>query len=367
MADHLKTRYRITAHDQAEAEALAERISLEQSAELPKGALEKLPHTVPVGKIRGIHPDDAGYFILEMDWPAALFGQDRLQLLNVLFGNISLLPGIRLESVEWSSVAGLFPGPAQGISGIRQQLNIYDRPLSCAALKPIGLTADELADWLRQFVRGGFDIIKDDHGLADQPSAPFSERLEKCSRAAAEAEQKRGRPVIYAPNVTASPETLPKRLELCRKAGLRMVMISPHLTGPDSLSLPGRYGLGVMAHPAFSGSMVLKRDSGIAPHVLYGEVWRALGADGVIYPNAGGRFVLSPDDCKAINQSARNPDLPWNPSWPIPGGGMQRNTIHEWTARYGNDTIFLIGGSIYEAPEGIEQASAKFTQALQQS
>ena len=42
----------------------------------------------------------------------------------------------------------------------------------------MGLPAHALADLAYQFALGGIDIIKDDHGLADQSFAPFKERVE---------------------------------------------------------------------------------------------------------------------------------------------------------------------------------------------
>lgn len=366
MSSAIKTAYEVTAEDGAAADQIAERIALEQSAELPKQSAMNQPHSVPLGEVQSVRQLSGNRHRIEILFPAELFGDDRLQLINVLFGNVSLLPGIRLVDVDWNAVGQLFPGPGFGIDGVREEMQIFNRPLSCAALKPIGLTANELADLFYQFGGGGFDLIKDDHGLTNQPSAPFAERLESCRIAAERVQQEGGRPVAYVPNVTGSPDEVRYRLELCRKADLRFVMLSPHLSGFESLTWPQEYGLGALAHPAFSGSMVIQAESGIEPRLLYGEIWRAFGADGVIYPNAGGRFVLDNQDCQALNQAVRNPELPWKPGWPVPGGGIQRDTIGDWISRYGNDTIFLIGGSLYEAPEGLEQASASFTQTLQE-
>lgn len=44
-----------------------------------------------------------------------------------------------------------------------------------------GSVRNELAG---TFARAGLDIIKDDHGIADQARAPFAERVVACQRAA---------------------------------------------------------------------------------------------------------------------------------------------------------------------------------------
>lgn len=363
----LATRYRLRASDKNEAGAMAERIALEQSAELPRQVVDRLPEDIPTGRIDHLEQLDSESFALHISWPVALFDDDPLQLINVLFGNISLLPGIRLEFVDWNPITNCFYGPYLGIDGIREKLGITDRALSCTALKPIGLSPEDLAELTGKFARGGIDLIKDDHGLADQKSAPFDKRITACANVAGNEEQRLGRSCWYIPNVTSNSAELPKRLKACRNAGICMVMLCPHLTGLDSLTLPAEYELGVLAHPAFSGSSVLQPDSGIHPALLYGELWRAWGADGIIYPNSGGRFVLGDEDCAGINASARNPELPWKRAWPVPGGGIDRNSVSEWVQRYGKDTIFLIGGSLYDAPDGIEAASSDFRRALQNS
>ncbi len=361
----LPVRYRLKVSTEDDAYDLAERIALEQSAELPKTVVEKLRPPPPTGEIVSISKKEEGGYELEINWPLSLIDGDKLQLVNVIFGNISLIPGIQLQHVDWSKIDDVLPGPLQGITGFRERLQVPERALSCTALKPVSLTSDELAGYLSRFASAGVDIIKDDHGLTNQNSAPFYERLKECSEAAADAEQKRGRACWYVPNVTATATDLPKRLEACREAGLNAVMITPHLTGLDALSQPAEFGLGALAHPAFSGSMVVHSDSGLHPALLYGELWRGFGADGVIYANSDGRFSYSSEDCEAINFSARNRDLPWKPAWPVPAGGINRDTVPYWLQRYGRDTIFLIGGSLYEAPEGLEQATRNFCKSLQ--
>ncbi|MER8474214.1 RuBisCO large subunit C-terminal-like domain-containing protein [Mesorhizobium sp. M1328] len=49
-----------------------------------------------------------------------------------------------------------------------------------SAIKPVGLDVEALATLSHDFAMGGMDFVKDDHGLADQLSAPFSDRLTAC-------------------------------------------------------------------------------------------------------------------------------------------------------------------------------------------
>ena len=92
--------------------------------------------------------------------------------MNVLFGNISLKKGFRLSRLEdGGTLWGKFKGPRFGREGLRALLGVPHRPLLSTAVKPMGLPAEELALLAGRFAAGGIDIIKDDHGLANQPFA----------------------------------------------------------------------------------------------------------------------------------------------------------------------------------------------------
>jgi len=44
------------------------------------------------------------------------------------------------------------------------------------------------------------------------------------------------------------------------------------------------------------------------------------------------------------------------PAFPAPGGGIDAARVPHWLERYGADTIFLIGGSLYAQPDPIAAA-----------
>jgi len=55
-----------------------------------------------------------------------------------------------------------------------------------------------------------------------------------------------------------------------------------------------------MAHPAFSGTYVHSATSGISHGVMYGILMRLAGADMTVFPNYGGRFSFSEEQCRNI-------------------------------------------------------------------
>lgn len=161
---------------------------------------------------------------------------DLPQLLNLLFGNISLARGIRLERVDWpDELLSRFPGPRFGVAGLRERLGVPERPLLATSLKPVGLSPRELAHAAAECVLGGIDLLKDDHSLSDQPSAPFRERLFAIAEAVRAANRRSGRRSIYLPNLTGPVDRLFERVDDLREAGVGAAMVAPLLLGFDAV------------------------------------------------------------------------------------------------------------------------------------
>ena len=356
--------YRIRAGSKNEAHQFAEKIGTEQSVEMP---LAVVP---PSGKkslpeVHSVTQLNEDLWTASLSYPISLFGDDITQFLNVLFGNISLLHNIKITNIDEGVFKKSFYGPEFGIEGLRKKLNVPERALSCTALKPIGLSPGELAENSYQFTMGGIDIIKDDHGLANQQTADFRARVTACVQAVRMGEQISGKKTLYFPNITTSPAYVLDRFHEALELGADGVLISPQLTGLEMLhTLSSRGHLPVMAHPAFSGPYVIHESHGFLPDLYYGKLWRALGADAIIYPNAGGRFSFSRETCKRINQRARDKFHTFNASFPTPAGGMNMQSLPDQITHYGNNTIYLIGGNLHEQKAGLQEATKQFQNLL---
>ena len=348
MAEYVDVTYEILAADRSQALDRAEDITVEQTLEMPRRLVAAEVADTMAGRVTALEALAQGRYRALISFPLAAAGGELTQFLNLLFGNISLKPGLRITDIDWPpELLRRFGGPGHGIDGLRAATGAVERPLLCTALKPMGLDARALAERCAAFARGGLDIIKDDHGLADQVSAPFGERLARCQEAVAEVNAAHGGHSLYFPNVTAGPGELPARLEAVLAAGCRGVLLNPWVTGLATLSwVRDTTGLMVMAHPSLTGAY-FQDGHGIAVEVMLGDLFRVAGADAVIYPNAGGRFGLTAQTCEAINQRLRRALPGLRPAAPVPAGGMDLDSIPGWARRYGPDTIFLLGGSLY--------------------
>jgi ribulose-bisphosphate carboxylase large chain len=326
--------------------ARTEALLLEQTVELPREAV-RLPFSRDnlVGRVVSTKEAGPGEFIVTLAQPAANVGANPAQLLNVLFGNCSLQPDVELEDLRLPpSVAAALGGPRFGVAGIRRLVGISGRALTASVLKPVGLSVSEAASLCRSLALAGIDIIKDDHGLADQPFCPFPDRVRACLAATEDAAQKTGRRSLYVPSLVGSPTRVLHQAWTAKELGAGAAMVSPMLVGLPFLSeLAADIGMPILAHPAFAGSFR------ISPPALLGRLFRAFGADAVIFPNAGGRFSYDRETCSAIAAALRVPDAGAAPAFPVPAGGIRRENVQEVLATFGADTVLLLGASLLEA------------------
>jgi len=91
---------------------------------------------------------------------------------------------IKLMDIEFpESFLRHFEGPKFGIQGLRDMLQVYDRPIFFGVVKPnIGLSPDDFAELAYQSWLGGLDIAKDDEMLSDVVWSPLRERAERQER-----------------------------------------------------------------------------------------------------------------------------------------------------------------------------------------
>jgi len=176
--NRLSVLYRL-AGDERAAHRTAQDICLEQTVEIPDALVpDGLVRDHLLGQIEGLEARPEGGYSARISYAVEVAGAGLTQLLNVLFGNISIKAGIRAERLDLpETMLRSFRGPRYGRNGLRERLEVPTRPFLCTALKPLGLSPDGLAELAYRFALGGIDIIKDDHGLADQKFACFRERV----------------------------------------------------------------------------------------------------------------------------------------------------------------------------------------------
>lgn len=341
--ERITVTYRIAGDD---PQSVAEAIRVEQTIEFPFDLAPKWIQEEVVGRVESIDGS-----VVRISYDPRTVGGDLVQLLNLLWGNVSLFAGVRITDIALpDSLVARFRGPRFGVPGLRARFAADHRPLVTTALKPMGRTTEELAATAVILAEAGFDMIKDDHGLANQPWAPWRERVRRISAAVREAADRAGTRSVYMPALNVPTEYLHEAAHEAKQAGAGALLVLPGLTGLDAMRMladDDELALPVMSHPSFLGSHVVNPAQGLDHGLLLGLLQRLAGADLCIFPNYGGRFSFSESECADIRERCAAPLGDLNPSWPTPGGGMTVERIPELRAFYGPDVALLIGGALH--------------------
>lgn len=359
-----------TYHVRCDARAIAvraEALAIEQSIELPRGAVrEGLIVAEIAGRVEEITQTSPEMFMVQVSLAASTMPPEAGQLMNILFGNTSLHDDVALVDVAFpEGYARAFGGPRRGLAGLRTAVGAGDRPLTASALKPQGLGTADLAQLAGAMARGGLDIVKDDHGLADQAYSPFAARVPACAAAVRQANRDTGRHTLYAPSLSGDLDRLRAQMKLVRAEGLGAVLVAPMVIGlPAFTALVAETpDVVFLAHPSMAGA------ARIAPELLLGRLFRLLGADAAIFPNYGGRFTYSIETCRRIAGAAlatwTDGSTDIRPAAPAPAGGMTLDRVPELLDFYGRDAILLIGGSLLAAGDGLTAAAADFQRRVE--
>lgn len=343
--------YRIAADTYEEAKERAFGIAVEQTVECPYELVEDSwigRHIV--GQIEDIQQPGSGVYYATISYTPDAVDGEFSELLNMLFGNASLYPGVRLMSFALTDAmyAG-FQGPRFGRAGIRNLCGVQDGPIFMSAVKPIGTSAKELAAMVSALARGGCPIIKDDHSLYNQSYAPFAERVAACADAVREANAKTGGSSIYIANASGDGLEFLRRAYEAQELGADGIMAAPGIIGfplIQQLAEADDFHLPLFIHPCFSGCATMHEDSGISPFCYYGQIGRLAGADAVIFTSFGGRFSHSEEDCQRIAGSTGADMGTLKPAFPVPSGGMKWQLFPNMCRVYGSDAIFLVGGAL---------------------
>jgi ribulose-bisphosphate carboxylase large chain len=346
-------------HVRCDARSIEERaraIAIEQSVEMPIGAIEdEFVRSQIVGRVVAIAERSRDLFEVRIRLAGETIGRDPGQLINMLFGNTSLHADVALHDVELpGELVAAFAGPRHGLDELRRRAGAPVRALTCSALKPQGLRTGKLAELAQHFAAGGIDYIKDDHGLADQAYSPFAARVEAIAAAL------RGGATRYVPSLSGDLDAMRRQIDMARTAGIDAVMAAPMIAGLANFHRLVREhpDMAFFAHPTLAGAA-------IAPPLLFGKLFRMLGADAVIFPNHGGRFGYSPAICRLLAATALQDWHGLRPCVPVPAGGMTRDRVPEMLDFYGPDIMLLIGGALLEAGAQLVAATSAFVTEVQ--
>ncbi len=292
------------------------------------------------------------------------------QLLCTLAGgqyDISILEQVRLLDFQlpqhWAS---FFPGPRFGLSGIREILKVYDRPLLGAIIKPkTGLSPKLIAEICYELALGGCDFIKEDEILGNPFFCRMEERVPLISEILQRASRKTGTKTLYAPCLTVGVKHLK---EHCRKA-VRLGATALHFNLYCGLSsyrmIAEDPQISVPIHVQRSGDMAYTKDPhhGIDAGVICQAI-RLCGGDLTHAGMLGGYIATPPEQLERYLEILKGPFFGFRSTIPAISGGTHPGLVQVTYERLGKDIMFMVGGAIMGHPQGMCAGARAMRQAI---
>ncbi len=354
-SDALRARSRATVVSLEELEPLS-------APSLPNALLERKGAAGPWRRARAV-----------VSFPAANVGPNLPTLAATVAGNLFDLgetTGVRLEQLRIGpGFRARFERPRHGVAGTRALAGVAAGPLMGTIIKPnVGLTAAETAALVGQLCEAGVDFIKDDECCGDPEHAPTSDRIRTVMDAVRRWQDKSGRRVMVAFNITDEHDRMLRHAERVEREGGSCVMVSLNWVGLSSVQALRRH-TGLALHGHRNGFGMFSRHPALGMDFQpYQLLWRLAGVDHMHVHGLAGKFsqsdaevVRSAHDCLApLADPADAEDV----VMPAFSSGQWAGTMPATIAAVpGGDLLFMCGGGILAHPGGPAAGVASLRQA----
>ena len=308
---------------------------------------------------------------ITISFPADNVGANLATLASVVAGNLYDLgevTGLRLESIglPWS-FRQRFALPRQGIAGTRALSGVAAGPLIGSIIKPnVGLSSEETAALVADLCAAGLDFIKDDEISADPVHAPLEQRIPAVMRAIRRHQDRTGKAVMMAFNITDETDRMRRHSDLVAKEGGSCVMASLNWCGFSAIeSLRRSTDLALHGHRNGFGAFSRHPLLGIS-FQAYQVLWRLAGVDHMHVHGLNGKFAQEDEE---VVSSARDCVTPLTDGaddrvMPAFSSGQWAGTAQPtWDAVGHADLLFMAGGGILAHPGGAAAGVASIRQA----
>ena len=297
----------------------------------------------------------------DIDFPLDAVGTDLVALMTIAIGgvySIKGLSGVRIVGLRLPPAFGrAHPGPQFGVEGTRRLTGVRDRPIIGTIVKPaLGLRPHETAALVKDLVAADVDFIKDDEKLMSPAYSGLAERVAAIMPIILDHEQKTGKKVMYAFNISGDdPEQMLRDHDIVAEAGGNAAVICINAVGFGGLKfLRNQSRLALHAHRA--GWDILTRHPGLGMDFsVYQQFWRLLGVDQFQINGIRVKY-WEPDESFVQSFEAVTTPLfsPADCVLPVVGSGQWGGQAPDTYARTGGatDLLYLCGGGVVSHPGG---------------
>lgn len=293
-----------------------------------------------------------------VSFPTDNIGANLPTLAATVAGNLYDLgetTGVRLLSLGLPpAYRAQFERPRQGIAGTRKLMDVPDRPLLGTIIKPnVGLSAEQTGALVGDLCDAGLDFIKDDEVCADPVHAPLADRVREVMARVRRHQDKTGRHVMVAFNISDDIDAMRRHAELVEREGGSCVMASLNWCGFGALTALRRStGLAIHGHRNGFGAFSRHPALGIG-FDAYQAMWRLTGIDHLHVHGMDGKFADANEDVADAARACLKPLGESDGVLPVFSSGQWAGTLPTtYAAIQSPNILFLAGGGILAHPDG---------------
>lgn len=316
------------------------------------------------------HPGPWRQFRVCIQFPIANVGDNLATLAATVAGNLYDLgevTGLRLESLELpSGFRQRFDMPSHGLSGTRAAVGVPSAAMIGTIIKPnVGMSSSQTAELVRTLCEAGVDFIKDDEICANPDHAPLAERVPAVMRVVRDHQQRTGKHVMVAFNISDETDAMRTHADLVQREGGSCVMVSLNSCGMSAVQTLRR-STPLALHGHRNGYGAFSRDPVLGMSFqAYQTLWRLAGVDHMHVHGLQGKFSQSDEE---VIDSARDCLTPLAADLddkvvPAFSSGQWAGTVAATHAVAGEDLLFMAGGGILAHPGGATAGVTSLRQA----
>ncbi|MDO8526379.1 MAG: RuBisCO large subunit C-terminal-like domain-containing protein [Deltaproteobacteria bacterium] len=309
-------------------------------------------------------------YVAEIAQPHINFGTKIPNLLTTVCGEgvfyspaISTIKLLDLEFPE--SYLKEFQGPQFGVQGVRDLLNIHNRPIFLGVVKPnIGLDPKGFAELAYQSWLGGLDAPKDDEMLADTAYSPLAERTKLLGALRKKAEQETGEKKMFIANITDEVDRIQELHDIAVQNGVNAVMLNAWTTGLSAARvLRKKAKVPMVSHFDFVAAFSRIPNFGMSERLAI-KLQRLAGFDMIIFAGLSPRMKTTEAEMLSHVRACLEPWGNIKPALPVPGGSDWAGTLPSLFEKIGHADFGMVPGrGVFNHPAGPSAGAKSFRQA----
>lgn len=308
---------------------------------------------------------------VKVAYPIGLFEPGNMSnILSSISGNVfglKTIKNLRLEDADFpQEIARSFKGPKFGVEGVRNLLEVYDRPMVGTIIKPkLGLKTADHAQVAYEAWVGGCDMVKDDENLSSQAFNPFENRVTRTLEKRNKAEDETGEKKVYMVNITAETKEMLKRAQFVVDHGGEYVMVDILTCGFAALQTIREQDLDLVihAHRAGHAAFTKNRKHGVSMKVI-ARVARIIGVDQLHAGTVVGKMAETRNEVIENCEALKTKMGELKQVMPVASGGLHPRLVPALIKLFGKDLVIQAGGGIHGHPDGTLAGAKAMRQAV---